>query len=96
MLHGQNGALRRELQRLRLQLQESRAEGGLPAAGNVQNGSEPSFSARTKVLLDPSLHGSVGRLAVPELGSSGAGQPWEGRRRRCVVGRREMEERGLF
>ncbi|XP_063247731.1 ninein-like protein [Prinia subflava] len=32
VLHGQNGALRRELQRLRLQLQGSRAGPGLPAA----------------------------------------------------------------
>ncbi|KAF4799703.1 ninein-like protein [Turdus rufiventris] len=32
VLYDQNGALRRELQRLHLQLQESRAEGGLPAA----------------------------------------------------------------
>ncbi|XP_077032139.1 ninein-like protein [Agelaius phoeniceus] len=32
VLYEQNGALRRELQGLRLQLQESRAEGGLPAA----------------------------------------------------------------
>ncbi|KAM7061881.1 ninein-like protein isoform 2-T4 [Acridotheres tristis] len=32
VLYDQNGALRRERQRLHLQLQESRAEGGLPAA----------------------------------------------------------------
>lgn len=67
VLYEQNAALRRELQGLRLQLQESRAEGGLPAAGNVQEGSVPVLSAVTKFPLPPSLHGSVGRLAVPEL-----------------------------
>ncbi|KAL9865138.1 ninein-like protein isoform 3-T5 [Geothlypis trichas] len=67
VLYEQNAALRRELQGLRLQLQESRAEGGLPAAGNVQEGSVPVLSAVTKFPLPPSLHGSVGRLVVPEL-----------------------------
>lgn len=67
VLHDQNGALRGELQRLRLQLQESRAGPGLPAAGNLQQGSAPTLSAGTKLPLDPSLHGSVGRLLVPEL-----------------------------
>lgn len=54
VLYDQNRTLRRELQRLRLQLQESRAEGGLPAAGNVQEGSVPILSARTAFPLDPS------------------------------------------
>lgn len=67
VLYDQNGALRRELQRLHLQLQESRAEGGLPAAGNMQEGSVPILSARTKFPLDPSLHGGVGRIVVSEL-----------------------------
>lgn len=60
VLHRQNGALRRELHRLRLQLQDSRAEPGLPAAGNL-------LSARTKLPLHPSVHGRVGRLLLPEL-----------------------------
>lgn len=67
VLHDQNRVLRRELQRLRLQLQESRAEGALPAAGELQEGSVPILSAAAKFPLDPSLQGSVGRLLVPEL-----------------------------
>lgn len=38
MLWDHNGVLQRELERLRLQLRESRAERGLPAGGKIQEG----------------------------------------------------------
>lgn len=61
VLWDQNGMLRRELERLRLQLQESRAERGLPVGGKMQKGSVPlHLLHKNKFLLDWNFPGCVG------------------------------------
>lgn len=60
--------LRKELERLRFQLQESQDERGLPAGGKMQKGSVPlHLLHKNKFLLDWSFRGCVGRLVIPEL-----------------------------
>ncbi|XP_074720344.1 ninein-like protein isoform X2 [Strix uralensis] len=55
VLWDQNGVLRRELERLRLQLWESRAERGLPAGGLSSQGSSLPVRSYSSPLLPPSV-----------------------------------------
>ncbi|XP_050171902.1 ninein-like protein isoform X2 [Myiozetetes cayanensis] len=66
VLYDQNRALRRELQRLRLQLQESRAETGLPARGLSLQGSFLPESPSPSLLVPASAHTEMS-LPVEQL-----------------------------